>query len=53
MTPNTYSLDQLACHHLVRPDCYVMIDPAHSTFIVMFYCLLDITTLSCYPLNQA
>jgi len=30
-----------------------MIDPAHCTFIVMFYCLLYITTLSCYPLNQA
>jgi len=53
LTSSVLLLDQLACHHLVRPDCYVMIDPAHSTFIVMFYCLLDITTLSCYPLNQA
>jgi len=38
---------------LVRPYCYVMNDPAHYTFIIMFYCSLYITTLSCYHLNQA
>ena len=43
----------LTCHHLTRPYCYVMIDPAIYIFIVTFYCLLYITTLSCYLLNQA
>ena len=53
MTPYMLSLDPLTCHHLVRPSGYVMIDPVNYLFIVMFYCLLYITTLSCYPLNQA
>jgi len=43
----------LTCHYLARPYCYDMIDPALDTFSVMFYCLLYITTLSCYHLNQA
>jgi len=52
-TPYMWSLDPLTCYHLVRPSSYVMIDPAHYTFTIMFYCLLYITILSYYPLNQA
>ena len=56
-----YITQHLICDHLthwhatplVRPYCYIMIDPVNYLFMVMFYGLLYITTLSCYHLNQA
>ena len=48
LTSSVLSLDYLA-----RPYCYVMADPAYYQSIVMFYCLLYITTLSCYLLKPS
>ena len=43
----------ITCYYLTRPLCCTMTYPDYYPSLVMFYCLLYITTLSCYLLKPS